>query len=213
MRRTFLAIAAMVGCGEPPTTTATSNVFGVVPTAISDRPAQAVLERMSEWNAPDAECSGNAYGGIELTGNVLGRDAPQTVLASYDHVLVLDRDGALIAEADTGLDCAGTADAIEAVAIGRTWLDAPVIEVAATAGGRAEQASYVMFFRVRDRELVPLFSGAVVVREPGETRTGSITFVPDGVVYRAPDASTTLWTLDRANGRYVRRGAPTFPRS
>jgi hypothetical protein len=205
----FLAIAcAAFGCSEIPATSAVPGLFGVMPTASADRPSPAVLEHMREWRKPDAECVGNTYGGIAVVGDVVGDGGAQTVLASYDHVVVLDARNALLAAAPSELDCAGSADAIEAVAIGRTWLDAPVIVVAATTGGRAEHTSTVTLYRVAGRTLVPLFRGVVLAREGESAWYGSITIVPGGgLVYRAPGDPMTWWTLDGASGRYVLKEA------
>ena len=204
--RTILVGACLTAaaCGDLPTS-GVPGLRGFVTTASSDRPEPSVLARIGEWRAADADCAANAYGGIAVTGDLgAGAKHPQTVLATFDELVVVDANDELVAAAPTEFACTGgSADALEIVAIGRTWLDVPMIAIAATIGGRAEQSTYVALFRVAGGRLVPMFRGAVEAREGDDVFSGSITIVPEGLVYRAPGDPATWWRLDHATGRYV----------
>jgi hypothetical protein len=124
------------------------------------------------------------------------------VLASYSQgVFVLDGNRHLVAQAP-GFPCNGSSDELVALAQGNAWIGAPLIALAASSGGRAESVTWLSLYRVGDGgKLVPVFSGAVERHGDRQTKTGVVTIVPGGLIYRSPEGMTSLWTWDGT--RYV----------
>ena len=179
-------------------------LLGFAPDAATDHPSPAVAAEVSEWKAPDDRCVASAYGGLAV-------DRGDTrIVASYSQGLfVLGKDRHLIARAP-GFPCAGSADELVALETGEAWIHTPLIALAATTGGRAESVTQLLLYRVAaDGALVPVFAAAVERHEQHQTRTGTVTIVPGGLIYRAPEGSTSIWTYD--GQRYVEHGS--FPQS
>jgi hypothetical protein len=134
----------------------------------------------------------------------------EQILASYaDGIVVLDRDHRPLAQT-RGLTCEGTADELVAIAAGDAAIDVPLIAVAATRGGSAASTTTLTLLRVDARgTLEPVFSAEVERHErdgAGDeraTRTGVVTLVPGGLVYRDLQGLVSLWTYEPDAGRYV----------
>ena len=185
---------------------------GFEPVAVTDESARDVQAELAEWQgAADERCVATAYGGLRLTADVAPALGDETVLASYTQgLLVVGHDGQALARAP-GFDCYGSADELVALAAGDAGLAMPVIALAATSGGRAENATWLALYRVGDNgELAPIFS-AIVERHAGhQTRTGVVMLFPGGLVYRSPDGGSSLWLYERDAGRYVEQMALGF---
>lgn len=164
---------------------------GFTPDAVADHPSRAVSAELAEWKKPDESCVASAYGGLTLEGK------GQRVLATYSQgVFVLDSNRHLVAQAP-GFECNGSADELIAIAEGNAWVGAPIIALAATSGGRAESVTWLSLYRVGENgKLEPVFTGAVERHGDKQTKTGVVTVVPGGLIYRAPEGPTSLWTWD-----------------
>jgi hypothetical protein len=177
---------------------------GYEPVAVEERTADDVQVELAQWQGEaDPRCVASAYGGLRITAG------DQTVLASYTQgVVVLAPDRSVVARAP-GFPCYGSADELVALAQGDAGIDVPVVALAATSGGRAENATWIALYRVGDGgELAPIFS-AIVERHAGRiTQTGSIELFPGGLKFRSPDGEMSLWLYDREAGRYVEQRVP-----
>jgi len=163
-----------------------------------------VLAELAEWRAPVEDCVASSYGGLSLRADVSDADGKERILASYTQgVFVLDRERHLLAQSQP-LDCAGSADELVALAAGDASIGTPVIALAATSGGRADSVTWLTLYRVaNDGVLQPVFNGEVERHAGGRTRTGTVTLVPGGLVYRDTRGSIGMWLYDNELGRYV----------
>ena len=170
--------------------------------AVADHPSRTVAAELSEWRKPDEDCVASAYGGLSLDRG------GQRVLASFSQgVFIVDANRRLVAQAP-GFDCNGSADELVALATGEAWVGTPLVALAATTGGHAESVTWLSLYRVGDGgTLEPVFTGAVERHEGHQTRTGVVTIVPGGLIYRAPEGTTSVWIYD--GNRYVEQGS--FP--
>jgi hypothetical protein len=174
------------------------------PQGSTEQGSRDVLPQLAEWRDPAENCVASAYGGMSLRADVSAAEGNELVLASYTQgVFVFDKDNHLLAQAQ-GLPCEGSADELVALAAGDAAIGVPVVVLAATAGGRNESVTWITMFRVGNGgELQPIFSGEVERHEGETTRTGVITLVPGGLVYRDPYGSLGMWLYDPELGRYV----------
>jgi len=175
---------------------------GFQPDAVADHPTPAVAQELAEWRPASEDCVASAYGGLSL-------DSPSgRVLASFSQgVFVLDKDRHLVAQAP-GFSCKGSADELVALATGDAWIGTPIVALAATTGGHAESVTWLSLYRVDEGgRLEPVFTGAVERHEGRQTRTGTVTIVPGGLIYRAPEGTTSVWIWD--GNHYAQQG--TFP--
>lgn len=179
-------------------------LLGFAPDAVADHPSRAVAAEVSEWKAVDDRCVASAYGGLALD------HGDTRVVASYSQgVFVLGKDRHLIARAP-GFACAGSADELVGLETGEAWIGTPVIALAQTTGGHAESVTQLLIYRVADDgTLEPVFTAPVERHANHQTRTGTVTIVPGGLIYRAPEGTTSIWIYDGAH--YVQHGA--FPQS
>jgi hypothetical protein len=192
-----VALATLIGRGDL-RATPMPELYGFDAKASSTHADPALLVRMRS-RATNESCGA---GGIAVRGRVTG-DA-QIVVASFDRVLVVDRVGAIVASARSGFTC-NADDGLDAIAIGSAPRGAPMIAVAQTTAD--DRTTYVTLYRVRDRELVRSFSGAVESREGVDIWYGSIRLLPNGLLYRPPGDPVRWLPLDTATGRYVDGGA------
>jgi len=184
--------------------------------AFTDEASAAAEARLREWQRPDAaqaeDCTTTSQGALALVADVSPAPGAETVLASYTlGIVVLDARGHQLASTPP-LACRGSVDAIEHIAAGDLHLDAPVIALAATAGGRAERTTWLYLLVVRGERLAPIFAAPVEEWRGPEVSTGELSLQPDGALrYRAPDGALGLWTYDRAAGRFVLRRSLRAP--
>ena len=174
------------------------------PQGSTEQGSRDVLPQLAEWRDESEDCVASAYGGMSLRADVSAAEGQELVLASYTQgVFVFDHDNHLLAQAQ-GLPCEGSADELVALAAGDAAIGVPLVVLAATAGGRAESVTQLTMYRVGNGgELQPVFSGEVERHEGRTTRTGTITLVPGGLIYRDPSGSLGLWLYSAELGRYV----------
>lgn len=174
------------------------------PSAVTERGAAGVVEELAEWRAPVEDCVGSSYGGLELRADVSDARGEERILASYTQgVFVLDEDRHLLAQAQA-FPCEGSRDELVALAAGDASIGTPVVALVATAGGRAESVTWLTLYRVANSgELQPIFIGEVERHEGNTTRTGVVTVIPGGLVYRDPRGGVGIWVYDAELGRYV----------
>ncbi|HEY5921220.1 MAG TPA: hypothetical protein VIV11_06100 [Kofleriaceae bacterium] len=174
------------------------------PQGVTEQGSRDVLAELAEYREPVEDCVAAAYGGLSLRANVSASEGDERVLASYTQgVFVFDGDRHLLAHAQP-IECEGSADELVAMAAGDAAIGVPVLALAATSGGRAENATVLTLYRVaNDGVLQPIFVGEVERHEGETTRTGIVTLVPGGLVYRDPRGSVGMWLYDAELGRYV----------
>jgi hypothetical protein len=174
------------------------------PEATSERPRGDVITTLAEWRAPDEACVGSAYGGLLLRADVVPGGLPERILASYSQgVFVLDDSHRLLAQAP-GFPCEGSADALVAIAVGDVLIGAPVVALAATTGGHAENMTWLTLYRVSPAgELQPVFIGEIERHEEHATYTGTVVIVPGGLVHRDPAGALSFWIYEPTLGRYI----------
>ncbi len=175
------------------------------PRGETEQGSREVIAELAEYREPADDCAAAAYGGLRLRADVTPHiDGNEQILASYTQgIFVFDRERHLIAQAQP-LPCEGSADELVSLAVGDASIGTPVVALAATAGGRAENVTSLTLFRVANSgELQPIFNGEVERHEGGTTRTGIVTLVPGGLIYRDTLGSVGLWLYDAELGRYV----------
>lgn len=209
MTPTLLAVLAVLSPAAPG---ARAPSHPLLPWLYNFHDATAVdtgdrLVTLSLTTTPDPSCRDNASPGLVLEADVSPSPGRETIIASYEHgVLVVGSEGEPLAET-AGYPCAGSADEIEVLASG-TVFGAPMIVLAVTTGGRREQLTWLGMYRIgHDRRLEPVFAGAVEHREDGIVRRGSVTILPGALLVRDPFGKVGFWTFDDGGGVYVPRGA------
>src|SRR4029079_14987233 len=132
------------------------------PQGVTEQGSRDVLAELAEWREPMEDCVASAYGGLALHADIGPAEGEEKILASYTQgVFVFDTTRHLIAQAP-GLTCAGSAGELVAPASGDATIGIPVIALAATSGGRAENVTWLMLYRVADDgKLQPVFTGEV----------------------------------------------------
>lgn len=204
---TAIPAPAGTGSSEPAAAAARAlpwlHHFGAA--AVSAEASAQVVERMARWRAPDRDCSAAAYGGLAISADLVPAPGTEEVLASYTQgVLVLDAAGRVIASAPAP-GCQGSADDLDAIAVGDAQLDRPVIALAATGGGHRESSTWLGLYRVVNGAVAPIFAGVVEDRVGDRTRTGEVTLLPGALLYRAPSGEQTLWVYRPEQHRYVQQ--------
>jgi hypothetical protein len=136
-------------------------------------------------------------------------DAPgnEVVEASYaEGIVVRDAEGHVLARAPGFDPSGGSADDIDALAVGDAQIQTPVLAVAATKGGHNESMTWLTLYRVANSgELQPIFIGVVERHAGRTTKTGTITVLPGGLIYQPPEGEGSIWLYDESLGRYVQR--------
>jgi hypothetical protein len=175
------------------------------PQGVTEQGSRDVLAELSEYREPDEDCVGAAYGGLRLRADVTPAvEGDEQILASYTQgVFVFDRERHLLAQAPAN-ECEGSGDELVALAAGDAAIGTPVVALAASSGGRAESVTWLTLYRVANSgELQPIFIGEVERHAGNTTRTGIVTLVPGGLVFRDTRGSIGLWLYDAELGRYV----------
>jgi len=174
------------------------------PEGVTEQGSREVLTELSEWRDPAEDCVASEYGGLALRANVSAVEGSEKIVASYTQgVFVLDRDRHLLAQSQP-FECEGSADELVALAAGDASIGVPLIVLATTSGGRAENVTWLTLYRVaNDGVLQPVFVGEVERHEGDTARTGIITLIPGGLVYRDTRGSIGMWLYDAELGRYV----------
>lgn len=174
------------------------------PEGVTEQGSRDVLAELAEWREPADDCVASAYGGLTLRADVSPAAGTERILASYTQgVFVLDRDRHLLAQSQPQ-PCEGSADELVAMAAGDAAIGLPLVALAATTGGRKENVTWLTLYRVaNDGALEPVFTGEVERHEGDTARTGVVTLVPGGLVYRDTRGSIGLWLYEAKLGRYV----------
>jgi hypothetical protein len=220
---TALLIASKGPDAPPPKERELPWLRGFPADAYTDEATPAAEARLHGWQAattvadavPDADaaCTTTARGALALAADVAPAPGIETVLASYTSgVIVLDARGHKLASLPP-LTCRGSIDTIESLTAGDLGLGAPVIALAATAGGRAERTTWMYLLVVRGERLAPVFAAPVEEWRGTEVSTGELALGPGGALrYRAPDGAVGTWAYDRTAGRFVLlRSSPPPP--
>jgi hypothetical protein len=175
--------------------------------ASSDEPASTLPLELD----PQASCDPPAYGALTLTAELGPTLGFETIIGSYARgIVVVGTDGERIATL-AGYPCAGTADELEALAVGRAWNER-VVAIVVTTGGRREAATCLGLYRISARGFEPVFSGIVEHYEDGVVRSGRITIVPGGLIHRDPSGDITWWGFERGSRTLQpHRITPTLP--
>ena len=94
----------------------------------------------------------------------------------------------IVAELATWPEPAGcSASELVGLATGDAAIGTPVIALAATAGGRTENRTWLALYRISaGGAMQPIFVAEVEHHERDTTRTGVVTLIPGGLVYRDP---------------------------
>lgn len=198
----MLVLAASCDNISLPSVSAMPWVRGFQATAASDVPTLAAARRISALRTTDE------HGAIELRADVAGDSRLETVLVSYPAgTVVLDPAGRMLASAP-GFEYSGSADDLISVAVGDGQLRAPLILVAIQTGGHRESTILLAVYRVHPgKNLEQVFLAPIEEHDGMETAVGSLTFVPSGIIYRAPRSPTaSLWTFDMQRQRYIEQG-------
>jgi hypothetical protein len=174
-------------------------------TAVETDDRLATLQ-LGGYDEVDPDCGSGAVTGLGLRADIARAVGVETVLSSYARgTLVLGSEGQVLASTP-GYPCAGTADGLEVLAVGRAF-GQPTVVLAVTTGGRREQLTWLGMFRIGlNGRLEATFAGEVEHREDGIVRRGSVTILPGALLHRTPDGELILWTYDEPGGVYVPRG-------
>lgn len=191
------AIVVLAACSAPPPPQSMPWVSGLAVTAASD------------VETPDAGRRLAAILGGEVRGAMSVPASFGTILASYEQgVAVVDAHDHLIARAPA-FAFEGSADDLVAIATGDAQLDKPVILLAITRGGHRESTTSLIVYQLaEDTRLDELFEGPIEERDGDETTSGTVTFVPHGLLYRSPHGSVHPWSFDPVRRKYVRAEHP-----
>lgn len=204
----IFCLAFCAACGSPATTNGTMPwLHDFAASATSNDETLAASDRLARFVESREDVDNGA---LQVTADVAATDGLETVLASYHQgVAVVDRTGTLVARVP-GFEPGGSADDLVALSVGDAGIGTPVIALAVNRGGHRESVTSMILYRVDRGQLEPLFDMPIEVHDGADTFTGTITFVPGGLIYRAPRASgVTVWILDTPRGRYLERGAIT----
>jgi hypothetical protein len=201
----LLVLALCAACGGTSTPNpAVPWLHGFAATASSDSENSAVSDRLGGLVGSRDDAG---YGGLQVTADVAPADGSETVLASYHQGIgVVDHAGKLLAHAP-GFEPTGSADDLVALSVGDAGIGTPVIALAMSRGGPRESVTSIVLYRVTGDRLEQLFEGPVEEADGPDAFPGTITFVPGGLIYRAPRTpAATVWIFDAARGRYEKRG-------
>lgn len=160
----------------------------------------------TSWFGGDLDCPADAQPPLGLVADIAPSAGRETIVATLTGgIRVVGAEGDLLASSP-GYPCAGSADELEALAVG-TVFGERTIALVFTTGGRREQATWLGLYRIGFAgEIDPLFAGVVETREDGIVRTGSITFIPGALIYRPPAHRDSLWVFDPVVHTYTPRG-------
>lgn len=172
--------------------------------ATSEEPSQVATRRLHDLQpTEDDTCGIGAYQAIELVADVAPAAGAETILASYANgIVVLDREGRLVASAD-GYRCDGSIDEVLGIAAGRAFGTTTIMLLANT-GGRREYSTFAGLFRIgHDKRLDRVFTATVEEHDGDDVRRGGIYMVPNGLVYRLPDGRVENFVFDPVGRVYV----------
>jgi hypothetical protein len=204
MKSLVVIIACLAYGGPPLANDPLPWLHGFASTANSESETPGVSDTLELLLGAGNEAE---YGGLQVTADVAPAAGVESVLASYRQgVVIVDGAGEVLARVP-GFEPSGSADDLVALSVGDAEIGSPVIALAVNRGGHRESVTSVLLYRVDHGRLEQLFEGEVEDHDGSETSAGEITFLPNGLVYRAPHARIlTVWTFDPQHGRYVECG-------
>jgi hypothetical protein len=139
---------------------------------------------------------------VELVVDVARTAGRETIVATYSTgVAVFDHEDHLVMETP-GYPCEGSADELDAIAVGDAY-GTPMLALAATSGGRRETQTWVSLFHIGNKRLDPVFTAVVETRADDTVTSGAIYLIPEGLLYKRPGGSHALWRIDPASKIYV----------
>lgn len=177
----------------------------------------AALPWLQGFFAPSAssdagsyDCGSDEPSAMVISADLAPRPGTERITASYSRgIAIVDAEQRPIALAP-GFPCEGSADELVAIAAGDGAIGVPLLALAATSGGHNESWTVLRLYRVgAGGTLVQVFAGEVEhdTRDADEgtrtTRTGIVTLLPGGLVYRDPYGVLSLWTYDAQRGQYT----------
>jgi len=147
------------------------------------------------------DCGVAASRPIELVADVAPGAGRETIVASYSSgVTVFDSEDHVVAELP-GTPCQGTADELDAVAVGHAYGDTLLV-IVATSGGHRETETSLSLVRA-GATLDPVFTAVVATRTNDRTIDGAIYLFPGGLLYQRPGGELVPWRVDPGSGIYV----------
>ena len=191
-----LVLAALGACGAP--VPAMPWLHGFAATASTTAATRDAAEQLG--GEPDP------YGALVLEADVAPDAGDETILASRAQgLVVLNANGDVLGRAP-GFDPVGSADDTLALAVGDAGIGQAVIALAIELGGHRLGETHLVLYRVGDNAMHALFDAVGATRDGDAVRTGDVIMFPAGLVYHPPDGGdTSLWLIDDARTRYVRR--------
>jgi len=184
----------VVACESPPDPVAPMPwLYGFSATAIADS---------SSRDHAVATADGSPYGGLVIDAWGGGGERYTVVASIRGGVALRDGSGNVVASA-SGFEDVGTADDIEAIAVGDAQLGAPVIALATTLGGHREATTSLSLYQPATAgRLAVLFDEPIESRSGDAVVTGAVVVLPRALLYRSPEGESSLWMFDGARHRY-----------
>lgn len=162
----------------------------------------------SELPTRDPDCLGVPEPVFEIKTDLIPQQpGDETVLASLTGGVILTRHDGRVMSSVPGFACEGSADRVELLAVGRSFLE-PTIVVIGTTGGHREQVTWLAMFRASasgDR-IDPVFTGNVEERIDREVERGWVVLLPGALLHHHPGGGTAVWKYDSVSRAYVPRG-------
>lgn len=158
------------------------------------------------WFGGEVECPADAQPPLRLVADVSPAGGRETIVATLTGgIRVTSAEGVELATS-AGYPCQGSIDELDVLAAGSVFGERTIV-LAFTSGGRREQQTWIGVYRLGFHgEIDPLFAGVVETWEDGIVRTGSVTFIPGGLIYRPPGHRDSLWVFDPVVHTYTPRG-------
>lgn len=208
MRIALVAVAvALAGCQETAELPAMPWLHGLSNAVVSEGPSATASRRLPDVSDLPSGCGADAYRGVELTADVTPDPGPETIVASFANgVVIYDREEVVVASSP-GYRCAGSSDAIDAIAAGHAYGDRTIV-LAGTSGGRMERDTWVGLFRLGAGDRVePAFAAVVEQIRGDEVTRGDLRLLPHALLYRPPGGVPMLYMFDPVAGAYLVPGA------
>lgn len=198
-----MMVSLLVACDVPsPPAPSLPWIHGLSAATVRDTPTSQAAQRIANLLASSTQ---DDYGALELQSDVTGDSRAETILASYSLGIVVSDAAGRVLTRVPGFAAEGSADELLAIASGNAQLGVPVVLAAVQTGGHRETTiSLAIYGMIGGATLRQVFFAPIEIHEGDRTAAGSLTFVPAGLLYRAPDAQfTKLWTYDVRSGRYL----------
>ena len=201
-----LLVLAVAGCFSrdkddraPPDPKPFPRVPGLAASAVAAGTPAPADDRLGP---PPPGCQSGDPVALAVDADVAPPAGAETVVASAAHgVVVFDAEGRRIGA--VAFPCGGSADSIDALAVGEAGVGAPVIAVIATSGGRRETTTRVELLAFRESGLERLFAGAIEAHDGDAGKSGEVRIAPPGLIHRDPSGVVTTLRADAWSHRFV----------